>query len=126
MADRRALPTVLLIAVAAVVGVLIVLVGIAYYQRDTTTAIVLDKERVCSANSDNGVTCQYLVFTDQGTFRLADALTLGRFNSSDLYGQIRVCHRYELEHYGWRNGFTSTYPNIADLTDLGRVESCEP
>jgi hypothetical protein len=124
-------PARLIIGAAVVIAVLIavgVLIAVAtgYFDREMVTTTVLDKERVCDSDADGNATCQYLIFTENGTYRLTDSIFAGRFSSSDAYGRIKRCHRYEIESYGFRFGLTSTYPNITEVTDLGRDESCEP
>ncbi len=96
-----------------------------YTKEKTTSVVVTDKDRVCSGDSDGRTDCKYLLFTDGGTFRITDSLLVGRFTSSDFYGQIKRCHRYELTYYGFRFGLTSSYPNVKNARDLGRVEGCE-
>lgn len=59
----------------------------------------------------------YLVFTDKGTFRVADSLWVGRWNSSDLYGSIEPGHRYDIKAYGLRIPLFSSYPNIESVTE---------
>jgi len=112
--------------VAAGAAVLILVFAIAipacssYFKHRNVSVVVNDKERVCSGNDD----CKYLVYTDKGTFRISDSLVIGRFKSSDTYGQIKRCHDYDLEVYGWRFGFTSSYPNIVEAVDRGRNPDC--
>lgn len=114
--------------VAAVVGVVVLVVVLAawgsYARATTTTTVVTDKERVCKSG-DNGQECEYLVFTEDGTYKVGDSLIAFRWNSSDVYGKIKRCHRYEIDHYGWRIPFGSKYPNITKATDLGKAEDCE-
>lgn len=111
---------------AGVILVLAVTLFASYIRTKTHTTLVTGKERVCDDNADGGTDCKYLVYTERGTYELTDSLLAMRFNSSDLYGQIKVCHRYKIDGYGWRFGPTSMYPNIKDVEDLGRVDGCEP
>jgi hypothetical protein len=104
----------------------VAMVGSGYFKTETTTTTVLDKERVCDSDGDNGVTCEYLIFTEAGTFKLTDSIFAGRWSSSDAYGRVKRCHRYEIDSYGWRLPFFSAYPNIKEMEDLGRDEGCEP
>lgn len=121
---RRMLRTGLLVGVAVVAVLVPLVVAVSSFSLTRTTEVVVfDKERVCESG---GGACHYLIFTDDTTFQLSDSLLVGRFDSSDDYGQIRRCHRYELTYYGWRVGVLSMYPNIASYTDLGPVEGCEP
>lgn len=125
----RTYGTIILVVIAVVV--LAVLVLPAYLRRETTETVVLSKERVCESstgtgNNRSGGECKYLIFTEDGTFRVTDSIVAGRFTSSDAYGRIKVCHRYRLEHYGFRFGLTSSYPNLTEAEDLGKAEGCEP
>lgn len=113
----------LLVVLAIIVAV--PLISSYYGTKTRENVLVEDKERVCDGDSNGGTDCKYLIFTDTGTFRLTDSLIAGRFNSSDAYGRIKRCHRYDFKYYGWRFGLTSSYPNIKSFTDLGRDPNCE-
>ena len=95
---------VLVIIVGGLIG------GAAYKGSERSeTAKVNSKERVCkSGNSD----CAYLVFTDKDTFQVTDSLINGRFNSSDVYGQIQQGQTYNFRVQGWRVPIASWYPPI--------------
>ncbi len=110
--------SVILIAVVVLGGL-----GVctAYAQEKEHVVVVTDKDRVCDRG---GQDCKYLVFTDKTTFRITDYI--GRVTSSDAFGRIIPCHRYRLRTYGFRNGFTSSYENIKEATDLGPAEGCTP
>lgn len=110
------------------VSVLAVVLAVAhgcqtYFRTRTLTTTVTDKERVCSAvntgTENTGTECKYLVFTLDGTFQLSDSLVAGRYDSSDLYGQIQRGQRYRLTVYGWRFGPSSMYPNIKTAEEIG-------
>lgn len=114
-----------------IVAIVVVLIGVAalwgsYVHRTTDTTTVTGKERVCSSNGDGGQDCKYLVYTERGTYMVADSFVAWRFNTSDVYGRIKPCHEYEITSFGWRLPAFSTYPNIDKLEDLGRVDGCEP
>lgn len=123
------LPSFVTIAIVSALAIIVVAVAVAigggYFDRETITTTVFDKERVCDSDGDGGTTCTYLVFTENGTFQISDAL-IGhrRFNSSDVYGRVRDCHNYEITSYGWRIPFLSQYPNITEMEDLGKTENC--
>jgi hypothetical protein len=84
----------------------------AYYAKHTVVATVTSKERVCDSGNKG---CKYLVFTDRGTFKVTDSLLIGRFDSSDIYGQIQANTTYKITYFGWRIGLFSSYPNIDHL-----------
>lgn len=108
--------------IAAIVGVIFVLSLVlpactGYFTEKSATVTVNDKECVDHGDSDTG--CTYLIFTDQGTFQVSDALFgTTRFNSSDLYGRIQKGKTYRITYYGWRFGFTSSYPNIKTIEEV--------
>jgi hypothetical protein len=94
-----------IIGIMIIVGVLFSLSK--YNNKQTVKTKVIDKERVItSANS------YYLIFTEDGTFKLEDDLIYGNFNSSDWYGQIRRDSTYTFSLIGYRIGLMSEYPNI--------------
>jgi hypothetical protein len=105
-------------ALIAVVVVVALFVAPSYFKEETVTTEVISKERVCDSDSTGQVKCQYLVFTEAGTFKLTDSLVIGRFDSSDIYGRIREGRVYRITSYGWRFGCTSTYPNIKNLEEV--------
>jgi hypothetical protein len=111
--------------VAIAVAVLLVFaIGIpmcsSYLKHRNVSVVVNDKERVCSGNNH----CKYLIYTDHGTFKITDSLFAHRFSSSDAYGKIKRCHKYDLEVYGWRLPALSDYPNVISATDKGRDPNC--
>jgi hypothetical protein len=97
--------------VAATVG--------GYFDRTTRTTVVTGKERVCESGNSS---CKYLVYTESGTYRLQDSIFIGRFDTSDVYGQIDEDTCYEITSYGWRVPFFSTYPNIEDIEERPAAE----
>lgn len=104
----------------AVIGVGIFAAMSGYWEKRDVYTTVVSKERVCDGGSTQGnVDCKYLVFTEDGTFKITDALIgVTRFNSSDVYGRIRPDHCYHLRVYGWRMPAFSSYPNIANVEEI--------
>lgn len=72
---------------------------------------IVDKERVVDSDGDS----KYLVFTEAEVFENTDCLVLGKFNSSDLYGQLKIGETYQVQVYGWRIPFLSMYRNIVKV-----------
>lgn len=109
-----------------VVLVLIVSVGTSVLYYSTSERVqftVTDKERVMTCNStDSGSQCdaKYLVFTDVTTYTIEDSLIKMRFNSSDVYGRIKIGQECTATAYGWRVGFMSWYQNIFDVYCVDR------
>lgn len=101
--------------------VFFLIVGVVWFSayqasERTLDTVVTGKERVCETTSD-GSDCKYLVFTDDGTFKVTDGYTGSggiRFSSSDLYGQIEEGPA-TLTVIGWRVPIFSSYPNIVEV-----------
>lgn len=100
----------------SVLVVLIILGGIVfsvagYLNKQEITTTVVDKQRVVVSNGDS-VDSYYLIYTEDGTLKLADDLFYMNFESSDQYGKIRVDSTYTFQTIGYRIGFLSSYPKI--------------
>lgn len=98
------------------VTVLILIVGVVYSMlyygnKQTVKTTVTGKERIVTKSGD-GIDSYYLIYTENGTFKLEDELFYGNFMSSDWYGKIKVDSTYEFTTIGFRIGIVSSYPNI--------------
>ena len=61
----------------------------------------------------------YLIYSEEGeVFKNVDGLFHGKFNSSDIYGQLKVGHKYHAKVYGWRMPFWSAYRNIITVKEV--------
>jgi hypothetical protein len=101
-----------------VAGIIIGTIGfniVSYFHTQTFTAKVSGKERITEQTNKNSFDSYYLIYTDHGTLKLEDDIFRGNFNSSDVYGSLRVDSTYTFQISGYRIGFTSTYPNIIDV-----------
>ena len=107
-----------------VIGTLIVLALLiaipaikAFGTKDTVTFTITEKERV-TTGSGKSTSSKYLIFTDRETFENTDSIFLGKFDSSDVYGRLKVGQKYEATVVGWRIGFLSLYRNIVRATPI--------
>lgn len=78
-----------------------------YYKDSTVTVRVNDKE---SVSTDSGH--EYRIYTNQGTYVMADSLIKGRFRTGDEYGALRRGHVYTCKAFGWRVPFFSKFKNL--------------
>lgn len=110
------------VAVGIIIGAIVIglfvlggnLIG-AYYNEETVTITVKDKERVVDRGGDEA---RYLIWSEDGeTFENVDTIIKGKFNSSDIYGQLERGKTYDCKVHGWRNGFWSMYRNIISCTE---------
>jgi hypothetical protein len=97
------------------VFVLLCLDAIVLYSTHDTVVFTVEKsERITNANDEGG---KYLIFTKAETFENTDRLVLWKFNSSDLYGLLKVGKAYEAKVVGFRIPFLSWYRNIVSFRE---------
>lgn len=105
--------------IIALIAAAIVMLGVVaflgtggYLNEQEITITVKHKERVLSKE-----TSKYLVWSEDETFENRDSLIKGKFNSSDLYGDLEENHTYRCKVYGWRVQFFSWYRNIIECKE---------
>ena len=115
----------------ALAGILVGGLGIAvtgpfilpHLDRDVYVAKVTDKQVKRSAEKD-----KYLIFTEEPdgdvrVFENTDSLLEWKWDSSNLYGKIRIGETYRIKTYGWRVPFLSWYENIVDVEKVQNAGS---
>ena len=98
--------------VGLLIGLVIFAIGFPYWTAENVTIMVSGKERI--AEEGGG---KYLVFTEGEVFQNTDCLFRGKFNSSDVYGQLEPGKSYRALVYGWRIPFFSMYRNIVRISE---------
>lgn len=102
-----------------VVIIVVLLLAIGYeacfsFNDTEYTITVTDKERIYE---ENGPTSKYLVFGDDENgnalvFENTDCFLRGKWNSSNIQGQLKVGNTYRITVVGYRVSFFSMYQNI--------------
>lgn len=120
--DRR---IILVIACILCVITAIVFTICLSFNDHTYTVTVTDKERV---NNDDG--SKYLIFGEKENGEVlvvenVDSMLRGKFNSSDVYGQIKIGNKYEITVVGVRVPFFSMYENVIAFKLVEQSESKE-
>lgn len=101
---------------ALVVAASLFLTGCASMNQQTMTCTVVGKEAVRTGDGN-----QYRVYTEEcGTLSVEDSLSVGRWDSADLYGTIKEGETYEVLTGGYRNGFLSMFPNILEAKQVSQ------
>ena len=101
-----------LILYAVMVAILACNIGIASHASlDEVTFTVSDKERVITEDDS-----YYLVFTDKGVFKNADAYWQLKFSSSTLQGKLVNGETFTCTKNFWRVPFFSWYENLITCT----------
>ncbi|HFK5565293.1 TPA: hypothetical protein ACG0AB_000772 [Elizabethkingia anophelis] len=106
----------ILISVIGVLGLLLNSYLISSTKSDVIT-VVIGKERI-TYSSGNTIESKYLVYTEAEVFECTDQLLTGKFNSSDVYGQLEKGKKYKFTVYGVRIPFMSSYRNIIGVKEL--------
>lgn len=120
-----------ILVILSIALILLLLIGscsmsaIAALDHDAYTATVDRVETKRDGDSD-----RYLVFTtlDSGevrVFSVEDSIIHWRWDSSDMYGEIKVGSTYEFDTYGWRVPFFSMYENVLELEVISTNEQEE-
>lgn len=95
---------VFIIVVVFVVGISM----IGYSNTEEIKITVMDKYIKRSGDYD-----KYMVVDTLGNaYEISDLMFIGKFNSTDLYNQLKVGHTYIVSISGVRNNFFSMYKNI--------------
>lgn len=87
----------------------------AMYPEHTAVCKVTGKDRT---SNHNGGSDMRIYTANCGTFKVADAVSLGHFNSADTFGQIQEGHKYRFTYRGFRAGFFSAFPNILKVQEV--------
>ena len=98
---------------ALTIALALPLAGCSTMNQQTRNCTITGKEA-----TRNGDANQYRVCTQQcGTLKVADAITLGRWDSADLYSTLEPGHTYTITTGGYRIGIANEFPNIIEATE---------
>lgn len=102
-------------AILAFILLVFVFAGDYFFQHltlKTYTFVVKDKAVLATDDGNGGVSHQYTIYTTKGVFKDKDSIWFLKFNSSDLYGNLKVGSTYTCKTTGFRLPLTSTYRNL--------------
>lgn len=99
------------------IGIISVDIAGQFVSNDYTVKVT---DKIVKHSKENS---KYLIFTElkNGEIRVfqdTDSLVRGKFNSSDVYGEIKVGHEYKFNTYGLRIPFFSKYENIVNVQKI--------
>ena len=86
------------------------------------TITVTDKERIYEGSGDTS-SSKYLVFCDDDNgnslvFENTDCFIRGKWNSSNIQGQLKEGNTYKVTVVGYRVSFFSMYQNIIKIEEV--------
>ena len=106
---------VYVIMIVIVILICIFLATLEYQNEETHQCIVEDKwVKRQSEKSD-----VYSVQCGDEVYKVSDLLFNGKFNSSDIYAQLKIGKKYEITTTGYRFNAFSMYKNINEFRKLG-------
>lgn len=59
-----------------------------------------------------------LITTDGESFLNEENFWFGKFNTRDIFNQLKINGTYKIKYYGWREGFNSGFPNIISIEEI--------
>ncbi|QOC56719.1 hypothetical protein SEA_TYSON_54 [Mycobacterium phage Tyson] len=78
---------------------------------------VTSKDMLYDSDSEGKITRTKRISTSCGAFNVEDALSVGHFNSYDLWAKLQEGKTYDLKVGGIRNGFFSMFPTVLEVKD---------
>jgi len=111
---------VILLGIVAVAGLAIGVTSLAtnYNEDHTATCTVTSKDTITKVHDGNSSTEKRVGTEECGVFTVNDSYMKGNLRSADLYYFLKEGHKYTLTYNGWRNGFTSSFPNITKAVEV--------
>lgn len=94
---------------------------VAYYSSGETVEITVTDKEITTSSTGESVSSKYLVFTEGEVFENEDVLFLGKWNSSDVQGQLKIGETYTVKVIGWRIPFFSSYRNIIEIRHKNKI-----
>lgn len=75
-----------------------------------------NKERVTTGSGEN-MSSKYLIYAENEVLENTDAFIFFKFNSSDVYNELKLKEVYKVKVAGWRIPFLSSYRNIIKVVE---------
>lgn len=123
MRRKRNNKTFFVVIMIAVILVLSIGYEVIFSFNDTEyTITVTDKEKIYEASGDTS-SSKYLVFGDDENgnslvFENTDCFIRGKWNSSNIQGQLKEGNTYKITVVGYRVSFFSMYQNIIKVEEV--------
>ncbi len=110
-----------IIIIISIISILFLFALYVYGTRDEVKCVLVDKERVVTRGAKGGVESKYLIFCEDETLENSDSLLYLKFNSSDVYGELKRNEVYFLSVYGLRIPILSMYRNIISINSVVEI-----
>lgn len=123
MRGSRSIHSIIVTVMIVLIFVSAIGYNIAFSFNDADyTITVTDKERIYTGSGDTS-SSKYLVFGDDENgnslvFENTDCLLRGKWNSSNIQGQLKEGSTYKVTVIGYRVPFLSWYQNIIKIEEI--------
>lgn len=67
-----------------------------------------------------------LITTEEEAFSNEESFWFGKFNTRDIFNQLKVNGTYKIKYYGWREGYNSGFPNILSIEEVVNENNTTP
>jgi len=104
----KILKTIVMSMIALVIIGVSIFFAILGYQNEQVTICEVEDKWVKRADDKE----KYLVKCGNEVYQITDLFLKGKFNSSDLYADLKLNQKYEITTTGYRLSFFSEYKNI--------------
>lgn len=71
-----------------------------------------------NAGEINDASDLLLITTDGEAFENTEAFWFQKFDTRDIFYQLRENGTYKIKYYGWREGFTGSFPNVLSVEQV--------
>ena len=85
-----------------------------HYKNTWTKPLTVTDKGIKRASKNSDI---YLIYTDKEVFKDSDSIFKRKFNSSDIYGKVKVGKTYKFKVYWFRSHFWSQYRNILEMEE---------
>ena len=123
MIRKKNTRTFFVVIMIAIILVLLIGQEVIFNFNDTKyTITITDKERIYTGSSGSS-SSKYLIFGDDQNgnslvFENTDCFIRGKWNSSNIQGQLKVGNTYKVTVVGYRIAFFSMYQNIIKIEEV--------
>lgn len=104
-----------LLAIVIIIGIIAVIAYFGFqfeYGNEREVICTVDEKWIKRASDENKDL--YLVSCGDEVYKISDLFFKGKFDSSNIYANLKVNKKYKLTVSGYRFGYFSSYQNIND------------
>lgn len=101
-----------ILGIVAIIGIIVGIVYICFqfnYGNEQTVTCTIEEKWIKRNGNDSE---KYLISCGNEVYQITDLFFKGKFDSSNIYANLKIGKKYKLTVTGYRFGFFSSYQNI--------------